>query len=46
VDARDYWYSSQGGALKVSKEAMLVIKGETPGGLYRLIGNDHKDGAT
>jgi len=39
LDARGYRYSSQGGALKVSKEAVTILKGEMFGGLYGLVGN-------
>ena len=45
LDARGYRYSSQGGALKVSKGAMVVLKGEMSGGLYRLVGKVQIDGA-
>ena len=46
LDARGYLYSSQGRALKVSKGAVLVLKGEMSKGLYRLVGNMQMGGAT
>ena len=45
LDARGDRYSSQGGALKVSKGAMVVLKGEMSGGLYRLVGKVQTGGA-
>ena len=39
MDAKGYRYSSQGGVLNVSKGAMVVLKGEISGGLYKLVGN-------
>ena len=45
LDERGYQYSSQGGALKVSKGAMVVLIGEMFRGLYRLVGNVQAGGA-
>jgi len=42
---RGYKFSSQGGALKISKEGMVVLKEEMSGGLYRLVGNMEISGA-
>jgi len=38
LDARGYLYASQGGALKVSKGAMVVLKGEICSDLYSHVG--------
>jgi len=39
LDARGYWYSSQGGALQVFKGSMVIIKGEIFGDFYKFVGN-------
>jgi len=47
LNARGYRYTSQGGALKVSKGATVVLKREIiSGGLYRRVGNVHMGGTT
>jgi len=39
LDEKGYWYSSQGGALKFFKGAVVVLKGEISASLYKLVGN-------
>ena len=45
LDSLGYGYSGKGGVLKVSKGALVVMKGEKTGNLYRLIGNTVTGGA-
>ena len=45
LDVRGYRYSSQGGALKVSKGVVVVLKEKMSGGLYRLVGKVLMGGA-
>lgn len=39
LDSRGYEISAGGGVLKVKKGAMVILKGQRTGSLYRLIGN-------
>jgi hypothetical protein len=38
LDLKGYWHSTQGGMLKVSRGAMVVVEGKMSGGLYKLVG--------